>query len=106
MRYTHVKLSNKRKCFKIQNLPNVWIVGCWASCGIFQYPFSGKYDKKTNEPLVWYLTDHNGACEEYVLMPISQTTTGGTICWTFEQKKAEIIARGINILNGWEGAKE
>lgn len=106
MRYKHVKLSNKRKCVKIQNLPKVWIVGCWASCGTFGYPFSGKYDKKTNEPMVWYLTDHNGTYEEYILMPISQTTTGGIICWTFEQKKAEIIARGMNVMNGWESATE
>lgn len=83
----------------INSLPTVYLVGCWARYGVMPFPFSRKYDKKTNEPLVYDYDDMNGACDSYFLRPISHTTTGWIICWTFEKSKADLIANALNVYN-------
>ena len=90
-----VKCNNKRAVERIKALPRIYMVGCWAHYGVMCYPFSGKYTADGSEPLVWYWRDCNGTADEYVLLPISHTTTGATICWSFSEKVAKKIAEAL-----------
>lgn len=79
----------------ISRLTPIYQVGHWANFGVFMYPFSGYYTEDGKEPMVWFYDDHNGEREEYRLIPISATTTGTTICWTFNQITAEKLAKAL-----------
>lgn len=91
---------------KLAKLPKIWLVGCWAHYGVREFPFSRKFkqDKFTKQmvPLVWDYYDCNGACDEYHLQPITNTTTGCIICWTESEAEACKIAEALNILNALE----
>lgn len=95
-----VQGNNKRMIEKIKALPEIYQVGFWAHYGVVGYPFSGKYTKDGREPLVWYYRDYNGAVDEYVLIPISHTTTGATLCWTFSKRVADKIANALEQQKG------
>jgi len=90
-----VKCGNKRAVERIESLPKIYQVGCWFHYGVREFPFSGKYTVGGEEPLVWYWRDSNGTADEYVLLPISHTTTGSTICWSFSEKTAKKIAEAL-----------
>ena len=95
-------LKNNAKTAKYLNsLPTIYLVGCWASYGVLDFQWTGKYvkNKRTGqmEPLVWYYDDHNGEYERWYLVPIWYVTTGEIICWTESEKMACRIASALNI---------
>ena len=86
---------------KLDQLPKMYLVGCWAHYGVRDFPFSGQFvkDKWANimVPLVWNYYDGNGTCDVWELIPITNTTTGRIICWTEIEGIAEKIAAAFNI---------
>ena len=86
---------------KLDKLPKMYLVGCWAHYGTMDFPFSGKFvkDKWTNTlvPLVWNYYDGNGTCDVWELIPITNTTTGSIICWTEIRSLPNKIAKALNI---------
>lgn len=66
---------------RIKQLPKIYVIACWAHVGFREFPFAGKYTKE-GIPLVYYFDDHNGEYWEYVLLPITHTTTGRIYAWT------------------------
>lgn len=85
----------------LDKFPKVYLVGYWAHCGVREYYFSGKYDKH-NVPMVWDYYDANGCCDEWHLIPLTQTTTGTVICWSFVRSTADFIAKNINKSEGYD----
>ena len=85
----------------LDSLPTIYLVGCWASYGVMDFKWIGKYVKNKRstgqmEPLVWHFNDHNGTCERWYLVPIHLVTTGEIICWTEDKKVATKIANALN----------
>lgn len=87
----------------LEQMPKIYIVGCWAKYGVREFYFAGKYKKDTNNPdckkyvpLVYMYDDCNGICDKYFLRPITGTTTGSIIMWTFDKGVAEHIADAMN----------
>lgn len=80
----------------LDSLKPVYLIGCWAHCGVLEFPFSGKYaDKDKTEPLVYEYDDHNGTCDNYYLTELHDTTTGYVWGWTFNKEDAERIANNL-----------
>ena len=95
-------ISNSKK---INNMPKVYLVGCWARYGVREYPFAGKFiDNEVwyKEPLVWYEEDRNGTYEEYLLKPISMTTTGESVIYCFNRVLAQRLVDSLNRAHGFE----
>lgn len=93
---------------KLEKLPKMYLVGCWARYGVMPFPFSGKFIKDksiggNNErvPLVWDYYDGNGTCDFWRLIPITETTAGTIICWTERRAIAKKIANALNITGGF-----
>lgn len=84
----------------LKSLPKIYLVTCWASYGVMEFPFACayKYSKRANKevPLVWQHDDCNGTCDLYFLRSIVDTTTGSINCWVFDKKEAERIAENKN----------
>ena len=94
------KLKRNEKTQKYLNgLPKIYLIGCWAHWGLREFAFSGKYKRYGNLmiPLVWQYDDHNGATDNYYLKPITVTTSGVIITWTFDKIAAEQIATALEI---------
>ena len=72
----------------------IYLIGHWAQYGYLPLPFSGEY--KFTEPLVWMFNDHNGAYDEFILTPITKTTTGYVIDWTFDEGEAKKRIKELN----------
>ena len=95
-------LENTLKTKKyLDKLPKIYLIGCWAKYGVFDFPFAGKYafDKfraKKKVPLVYQYDDHNGTDDHYYLRLITETTTGSICGWTFDKKEAYRIAEKKN----------
>lgn len=86
----------------IEELTPVYLIACWARYGVREYPFSGEFKKHPSgelEPLVYDFVDHNGTFEEYILRPISDTTTGFVLDWSFSKEVAKDIAEKYNAFN-------
>ena len=78
-------------------LKNVYLVACWASYDVMEFPFSGKYkDKEHLQPLVWQYDDFNGTADTWYLRPIEDTTTGSIYLWAFSKEDAYRIAEKKN----------
>ena len=91
--------STHRNRLKLNNYKKVYLIACWARYGVREYPFSGKFTYNEiwfKEPLVWDYDDHNGTYEEYILKPISYTTTGFSLYYCFDKRIAETIADAMN----------
>lgn len=75
----------------LNTLPKIYLKVRWVEYGILDFPFSGFYKdlKGKAVPLVWNFNDYNGAYEEYVLEPITFTTTAEQVGWTFDKKEAD-----------------
>lgn len=89
----------------IQSLPTIYMVGCWARCGVWSLPFTGKYTTNKDGlsvPLVYVYDDHNGTCDNYYLRGIDRVTSGAVIMWTQNEKLAHQIAEFFNRENGYE----
>ena len=88
---------------KLDKLPKMYLIGCWAHYGVMEFPFSGKFQKDKDTgvmvPLVWHYYDGNGACDNYELIPITYTTTGIIYCWTEYRESAKNIARALNVMD-------
>ena len=93
-----LKNSTKTKKY-LEKLPKIYLVACWASYGIREYSFSGKYIKENGKdiPLVYDYDDHNGTCDNYWLRKITDTTTGSILIWTQNKAAAKTIANAMNV---------
>lgn len=97
--------NNKRTQKKLDKLPKLYLVACWASYGYREYTFTGKYTK--NEfgemiPLVYEYYDFNGTADLFLLKKITSTTTGNIIMWTKSKSLASKIAEAMNkFTQGW-----
>ncbi len=86
--------NTKKNKDKLAKLPKIYLVACWARYGVLEFPFSGRY-KKINKkpiPLVWDFDDHNGTYPEYVLRPITWTTTAAIRGWVRDEQQAKDTA--------------
>jgi predicted nucleic-acid-binding Zn-ribbon protein len=85
----------------LDKLPKMYMVGCWVGYGVWDFPWSGKWEKNPYtghmEPLVWYYNDHNGTADNWYLGPIRHTTTGVVVMWTEDRVVAESIAGALNL---------
>ncbi len=88
----------------VASLQKVYLVAVWAGAGIRECyyagenrPYTDRTGKEYSVPLVYEYTDHNGAYEEYILMPIDFVTTGTILGWTFDKSEAEKMAADYNI---------
>ena len=85
---------NDRTRKKIDSLPRIYLIGCWARWGVMELPFA-EFDKNRN-PLVYNYNDHNGTADQWELIPLEYTTTGYVYDWTFNKENAEKIAALLN----------
>ena len=86
--------NTKKNKDKLAKLPKIYLVACWARYGVLEFPFSGRYKKinKKPVPLVWDFDDHNGTYPEYVLRPITWTTTAAIRGWLRDEQQAKDTA--------------
>lgn len=89
---------NKRNRKKVEKLPTIYLIGCWARWGVLQFPFY-KFDKDKN-PLVYNYNDHNGTKDQWELVKIQDTTSGIALEWTFSEENAKSIAKALNKRDG------
>ena len=86
----------KRLKKKIEKCPKVWLIARWAHFGTREFYWTGKWTKDNKpQPIVWYFTDHNGEYEQWLKVPIFDTTAGWTIAYSFFQGIAEEIAEAM-----------
>ena len=85
---------NQKTKDKLAKLPKIYLIACWARYGVLEFPFSGRYKKinKKPVPLVWDFDDHNGTYPEYVLRPITWTTTAAIRGWVSNEQQAKDTA--------------
>ena len=85
---------NQKTKDKLAKLPKIYLIACWARYGVLEFPFSGRYKKinKKPVPLVWDFDDHNGTYPEYVLRPITWTTTAAIRGWVRDEQQAKDTA--------------
>ena len=85
----------------LTKLPKMYIVGCWARYGVWDFYWSGKWEKNPYtghmEPLVWYYDDCNGTVDNWYLVPIRHVTSGVIVMWTEDRVVAESIASALNL---------
>lgn len=83
--------DNQKTRDKLAKLPKIYLIACWAHYGVLDFPFSGKYKKINNRPipLVWDFDDHNGTYPEYILRPITWTTTAIIRGWVRNERQAK-----------------
>ena len=86
--------NTKKNKDKLAKLPKIYLIACWARYGVLEFPFSGRYKKinKKPVPLVWDFDDHNGTYPEYVLRPITWTTTAAIRGWLRDEQQAKDTA--------------
>ena len=86
--------NTKKNKDKLAKLPKIYLIACWARYGVLEFPFSGRYKKinKKPVPLVWDFDDHNGTYPEYVLRPITWTTTAAIRGWVRNEQQAKDTA--------------
>ena len=92
--------DNQKTKDKLAKLPKIYLIACWARYGVLEFPFSGKYKKVKDAdgplvryiPLVWDFDDHNGVYPEYVLRPITWTTTAAIRGWVRNEQQAKDTA--------------
>ena len=98
MKYKTLEYNDSNRQF-VESCKKVYLVGLWARYGVREYAFAGEYvDSKLwgKEPLVWLEDDHNGTYCEYICMPITETTTGESIVYSFDKDIAESVAQAYN----------
>lgn len=96
--------NNKHTKAFLNSLPKIYLVGCWARYGVYDYPFTGKY--YTNEqgisiPMVYDYDDHNGTCDNWYLRRLDHVTTGKILLWTQSEGMANKVAELLNKERGW-----
>ena len=73
---------------KLEKLPKIWYVGCWAHYGV-RWEILGGFDSD-GHPLTWYFDDHNGEYSEWSLTRLEYTTTGAIITWGDARRKEKL----------------
>lgn len=90
----------KKNTEKINKCKSVYIIVLYAHWCVREYKWTGKwkYTRLSNsyEPVVYDYDDHNGEFEEYAKRPISFTTTGWIMDWTFNKYAADRFAKLLN----------
>ena len=99
------KLKKRLECTPendkyVQTLPRIYLIGYWARFGIMECANTLQVDKD-GVPLVYEFNDHNGAYEEYELLPIYRVTTGLVYAWSTSKKSAQYIADLMNTAKGY-----
>ena len=93
--------NNERTAAYLNSLPTMYMVGCWVGYGVWDFPWSGKWEKNPYtghmEPLVWCYDDHNGTADNWYLRPIRHVTSGVIVMWTEDKIAAENIASALNL---------
>ncbi len=92
--------ATKKNQNRLSKLSKIYLIACWARFGVLEFPFSGKYKKEKDKdspliryiPLVWDFDDHNGTYPEYVLKPITWTTTAAIRGWVRDEQQAKDTA--------------
>lgn len=91
-------LKNSKKTKKyLDSLSRIYLVVRYAGIAILEFPFAEEYtlagEREKNHcnvvPLVYDHEDCNGACDNYVLRKITDTTTGWIIDWCYTREEAE-----------------
>ena len=90
-----LKNTPKTKIY-LDSLPKIYGIFLWAKWAMLKLPWSGKYDKKTGEPLVYIYYDANGACDEYHLVPIHYASSGAFWDWYEFKNNAEEVQEKLN----------
>ena len=96
----------KKLIAKMEKAPKVYLIGCWARWGVMEYKWTGKWHTTSGDvpqPIVYYYNDHNGAFEEYQELPITLTTTGVCLDWSFCKNAAQALAEKMNEREFGEG---
>lgn len=76
---------------RLSRYPTIYIICYFARVGCLSFPFTGKYDNK-GRPLVYQFDDHDGLYPEYVLRPITWTTTAAIRGWVRDEQQAKDTA--------------
>lgn len=84
----------------LEALPKIYLIAVWARAGVRPYYFTGKYQKGTDEPLVYDYDDKNGTEDAFYLRPITYVTTGDIIGWTQDEALAHNVAYLYNQSHG------
>ena len=79
----------------LDSLTKIYMIGVWIGCGVREHYFTGKCDKD-GMPLVYDYYDGNGACSEWHLMRLDNTTTGGVFAWSTDCKKCQALANAYD----------
>lgn len=93
-------LHNNAKTKKyLDSLKKVYLIGCWARFGVWEFPFTGKFvhdDVLGYVPLVYDYDDRNGTVDNYYLRKLTDVTTGSIIEYSFSKEHAQYIADALN----------
>lgn len=93
-----LKNNSKTKAY-LDNLPRIYLVGCWAKYGVWEFPFTGKYEQNEygiSIPLIYDYDDHNGTCDNYYLRRLDHVTSGQIVSWTQSKSVANKISELYN----------
>ena len=93
--------NNKRMQKRLDKCRQVYLVVKWAKYGVVNYHYTGRFvldHHNSYVPEVYYHYDCNGMVDEWHRAPITSTTVGGIVTYTFNKHKAELIARAFNTL--------
>ena len=90
-----LKNTPKTKTY-LDSLPKIYGIFLWAKWAMLELHWSGKYDKKTGEPLVYHYYDANGICDEYHLVPIHCVSSGAFHGWYEDKNTADDIRLELN----------
>lgn len=91
-----IRKSTPRTKKYLDSLPKIYGIFLLAKWAIMELPWTGKYDKKTGEPLVYIYYDANGTCDEYHLVPIHYASSGSFWNWYGIKDEAKEIQNKLN----------
>lgn len=87
---------NKKNTEMIEQCESVYLVVRYVHWCVREFKWTGEWNfyrgTPRRNPIVYYYNDHNGGYEEYQLIDIFYTTTGGIFMWTFDKYVADKVA--------------
>ena len=98
MKFKKILVNSKKNLEFLNSLEKIYMVGYWARYGTKEFPFTGKFENKSGQyfPIVYQYNDHNGTADQWELVSLRQTTTGGIVCWSSSETIAKKIAAALN----------
>ena len=98
MKFKKILVNNKENLEFLNSLEKIYMVGYWAHYGTRDFPFIGKFENKSGYyfPIVYRYNDHNGTADQWELVSLRETTTGGIVCWSSSETMAKKIAAALN----------